>query len=374
MITPLSSEFEERHWPDMVRFYEEFYGPRYIFTRREFFDWNFYSPLRLDARCGQHLMLDGDKIIGIMGSLPWPLQVNGQQTLGQYNVNLYLDPAYRGHRIGQKLLESISSGYSYSLSNGYNERTLTMYQRLGRVFNWEMLRFIKCFDVGAVTKLLQEGPQFNEFPEASKQRAMMEINESARIQLTALSDVAVERVSRFDSEWDAAWDEIRKSYGFTTWRGAQFLNWRYIDYPFPLYNCFIARRGSQVVGLVVLRIESPPFGTVVRIVDLICLEDARRQMLAKAEAIARECGAVFMDFIFRGAMDFGLLEECGYRQIQERESGSQFLPLDLNPVRHRDEILMLVTLLETADPAASAELERGAFYVVKGDGDQDRAN
>lgn len=366
------SEFAEHHWPDMVRFYREFYGPGYIFTRREFFNWNFFSPLRPDGRCGQRLMLDGDKIIGIMGLLPWPLQANGRQDIGEYNINLYLDPAYRGHRMGQRLLESVAAGYSYSISNGFNERTLSMYKRLGKVYHWKMFRFIKCLDVERLEGLIREAPGFSELDDEIKRQAIDDIRESAAAS-TDIPSLTFERVERFGGEWDAAWDGIRKAYGFTTWRNARFLNWRYIDYPFPLYKCYLARRGTQIIGLVVLRVESPSFGAVLRIVDLVCAGEAQSEVLAFTERLAREHNAVFLDFIFQGAMSLRPLEENGYRELRDHASGAQLLPMDLNPVRYRDDIPILITFLNREDPAC-AEVERGSFYLVKGDGDQDRAN
>jgi GNAT superfamily N-acetyltransferase len=372
MAEILCREFAEPDWNDTVRFYKEFYGSEYIFTRREFFNWNFFSPLRPDARCGQRVAVDGDKVIGVMGVLAWPLQIQGRPNIGEYNINLYLDPTYRGHRLGQRLLENVCDGYAYSISSGYNERTFSMYERLGRVYHWEMLRLIKCFDAEACQKLMESATRFAELDAPAKRSASALIAESVATTLDA-PKLAFEKVKRFDAAWDVAWERIRRSYGFTTWRSAAFLNWRYIDYPYPLYTCHVARDREEIVGLIVLRVEAPQLGTIIRIVDLVCTDEARGEMLAFAERFAKERGAIFMDFIFQGAMDFPLLARSGYRELIERTSGAQLLPIDFNPLRHRDGIQILVTFLERED-AACAEVERGDFYLVKGDGDQDRAN
>lgn len=364
--------FEERDWPDMVRFYEEFYRPGYVFTRRDFFDWNFASPLRPHPCSGQRLALDGDRIIGIMGSLPWPLQVAGRQELGEYNINLFVDPAYRGARIGQQLLASVSSGYAYSLTNGYNARTLSTYERLGRVHHWAMRRFVKCLDAARTEKLLAESPRFSQLELEDRVASLERLRESAGGSLGA-PEPCVREERGFDASWDRAWDEIRGHYGFTTWRSSAFLNWRYVGYPSPLYECFSARAsGGPARGLCVLRVETSPCGAVVRIVDLVGGVASRRALLAHAQELAAARSAIFVDYVSAGETDDALLASAGYREFQAPD-GAMLLPMDFAPLRQRDRVLALATFLD-ADDAGNHEFECGRFYVVKGDGDLDRAN
>ena len=365
-------DFEEHDWSDLVRFYEEFYRPDYILTKRDFFNWNFFSPLRPDNRCGQRLIVADNRVVGIMGALSWPLQVNRKQEIGEYNINLYLDPAQRGQRMGQRLLESVCSGYRYSISSGYNERTLSMYERLGRVYHWPMRRFTRILDPVVSEKLMNETVRLAGASDETSKRAASQIRDSASVSLL-LPALTFKRIKRFGFEWDQAWEHIRQEYGFTTWRSAKFLNWRYADYPYPLYDCYLARNGERIAGLVVLRVECATFGSVLRIVDLICTDEGRREILAFCEDFARQRDVVFIDFIFRGQVDFSQLEGAGYVELKDELSGGTLMPMDFNPLRYRSMLPILVALTDLNDPAA-AEIERGAFYFVKGDGDQDRAN
>jgi len=365
-------EFEEPDWSDLVRFYEEFYRPGYVLTKRDFFDWNFFSPLRPDNRCGQRLIVADTSVVGVMGAVSWPLQVNQRREIGEYNINLYLDPAHRGQRMGQRLLESVCSGYRYSISSGYNERTLSMYERLGRVYHWNMQRFTRCIEPVVCEALLQDTSRHAGAGEEAGRLAESQISESASVALSQPT-FTFERVKRFEMEWDDAWEHLRQSYGFTSWRSAQFLNWRYVDYPYSLYECYIARKGERIAGLVVLRVESAQFGSVLRIVDLICTGEGCTEILAFCEQFAKQRSVVFIDFIFRGEMDFAQLRTAGYVELKDESSGATLLPMDFNPLRYRGTLPILVTLRDLQD-SASAEIERGAFYFVKGDGDQDRAN
>jgi GNAT superfamily N-acetyltransferase len=365
-------DFEEADWPDLVRFYEEFYRPDYILTKRHFFDWNFFSPLRPDHRCGQRLIVNDSRVVGVMGAVSWPLQVNQKQEIGEYNINLYLDPAHRGQQMGQRLLESVCSGYQYSISSGYNERTLSMYERLGRVYHWPMLRFTRFLDPVVAEELMKETSRITDAGEETSKRAASLIGESASVSLP-LPTLTFKRIERFDFEWDEAWQQIRAGYGFTTWRSARFLNWRYADYPYPLYDCYLARKSERITGLVVLRVECAPFGSVLRIVDLVSTLEDRLEIFAFVEDFARQRKVVFIDFIFRGQMELSQLDSAGYVELKDEVSGATLLPMDFNPLRYRSLLPILVTLTDRNHPAV-AEIERGDFYFVKGDGDQDRAN
>ncbi|MCX6995546.1 MAG: hypothetical protein NTV49_00305 [Kiritimatiellaeota bacterium] len=364
-------EFQERDWPDLVRFYEQFYRPGYIFTNRAFFDWNFMSPLRPDTRSGQRLILAGDKIICILGVFAgWPLQVGGKKVVAQSNNNLFLDPAYRGRRLGHALFASAVRETPYNLILGYDERTFSMYGRLGKIRHWRMQRFTRCLNPNAVGQLVRQSPRFEGLRRARQDEVFNLLG--AKLPARVATPEPLERISRFGEEWDAAWEDIRAEYGFTTWRSAQFLNWRYIDYPFPLYSCFVARSNGHISGLVVLRLETPSYGPVLRIVDMVALPGMRHNLFASVESLARERGAILIDFIFSGIMDFRFLQTAGYQEYMDA-TGAALLPMDLNPIRYREAITALVIFRDRNDPA-SLEIENNRYYVVKGDADQDRAN
>jgi hypothetical protein len=364
-------EFEERDWPELVRFYEKFYRPGYVLAQRKFFDWNFCSPLRQTEQSGQRILLDGSRVIGIMGSVAWPIQSHNRQVMGQCAINLFLDPSYRNRGLWRPLLNRVCLDSPYTVSSGYAEHTLPMYRGFGRVYHWQLRRVVKCLDAKGCEELMRETPSFSTLSDYKARQALEQLRSSAATSAGS-GQFVVKRVQRFGDEWDAGWCEMRSRYGFTTWRSADFLNWRYIDYPFPLYRCYVAYDGEQIAGLLVLRVESPAFGSVVRVIDLVCQRGAEPGMLAGAEELAKDLRATFVDFVFQGAANAAELGAAGYSELVD-DDGATLLPMDFNPVRHRERILTLILVRDPADLAA-AELERGAFYLVKGDSDQDRAN
>ena len=86
----------------------------------------------------------------------------------------------------------------------------------------------------------------------------------------------------------------------------------------------------------------------------------------------RERGAIFIDYIVAGALGEVLLTEARFQEFIDAD-GATLLPMDFAPIRHRDTIPALMTFLDRQDPGC-ADFDNGHYYLVKGDGDQDRAN
>src|SRR5581483_5186624 len=108
--------FGENDWPRVRRFYETVYGPTHVLTRRPFFDWCFFSPLRRGEGSTLTLALSGDDVVGACGFLPWLVEVGGKAEPAVYNVNLFLDPSLRGLGVCQELLASGSREVAYSIT------------------------------------------------------------------------------------------------------------------------------------------------------------------------------------------------------------------------------------------------------------------
>lgn len=363
--------FEERDWSELVRFYEEFYKPGYIFTKREFFDWNFAKPPKIVEGAGQSLVLEGNKVIGILGGLPWPLQVNGQFESVISVINLYLDPNYRGQRLGQRLVKNFITLKNQVMGIGVNPQTFSLYERLGKLVTCAVKRFTRPLNPTALSKLMSLNPRYRELTEEDKGYARLCLKEHWAIEIPS-TQLKFRRVERFDDEWNEAWDDIRQHYGYTTWRNSQHLNWRYIDYPYPLYECYFAYDNGQIVGLAVLRNETSEYGPLVRLIDYVALPEYHKDILSFTVEYSKRKGAILLDYFAGGQLNEEELEENGFYEPNDR-SGATLLPMDFNPIRNRDNMQMFAVFRDRNDPKQK-ELIEGNFYFVKGDSDQDRAN
>jgi len=363
--------FEEQDWGDLVRFYEEFYKPGYIFTKREFFDWNFAQPPKIVDGAGQHLILDGKKVIGILGGLPWPLQIKGRFESVISVINLYLDPNYRGRRLGQKLVKDFIVLKNKVMGIGVNPQTFSLYERLGKLVTYAIKRFTRPINPNALSMLMNFNPRYKELTEKHKKHAQLCLKEYGAIEVPS-PQLRFKKVERFDDDWDEAWNSIRPHYGYTTWRSAQHLNWRYINYPYPLYECYLAYSNGQIVGLAVLRNETSEYGPIIRLIDYVTLPQYHKEILSYTIEYSRNKGAILIDYFAGGLLNEEFLEQVGFYEPNNR-SEATLLPMDFNPIRNRDNMQMFAVFSDRNDPKMQ-ELIEGNYYFVKGDSDQDRAN
>jgi GNAT superfamily N-acetyltransferase len=360
--------FTSRDWPQIKRFYETAYGSGYVLSERKFFNWNFFSPLRQDSASTLMLAVSGGRIVGSCGALPWRVQIDGDAKWAVYNVNLFLAPAFRGHGIGQRLLASVSEGVAYSLSVGADEASVSMYYRIGATYKRDVDRYLRILNVDALAFLLEDrGTEVSEAIFDGWRKAAGVIRSRPGVRGRRIMPVA-----RFDPTWDEAWERIRVRYGLTTWRDCAFLNWRYVDYPFPLYRCFVSSQAGEATGLLVTRIEDPGVGRVLRVVDLVAeTNDDEVGLLAFAEQVARENDCFFLDLAAFGA-DASTFEDLGYLRLAGGRDSFEWIPFDLNPVRTRRSVIFLAS--HVASETLPDSVAAGQIYVVKGDGDFDRAN
>ncbi len=364
--------FREESWGEVAAYYERRYGAGYVLARRPFFDWCFASPFQPAGHHGQRLVVDaerlpGERIVGSCGVMVWPLQVGGARVLGQCPVNLFLDEEYRGSGIGQALLESTVVFPTMTYASGARPVTRVLLERFGAAHVTKMRRFVRVFDAETCSDLAASSPAAER---GDPGRAAVLADAGAPAAGGAPPSMHLERVQRFGPEWDTAWEAIRTGYGATAWRDAAFLNWRYADYPFDIYEAYLLRREGAVVGFAALRVEQPAFGPVARVVDAVAVPGALGPLLGLVGEVACQRGAVFVDYLVAGAVDEGAVRRAGYRELGGAEGGG-YLPLDLNPPRWRD---MNVVVHSPYQADLADEVARGDFYFVKGDSDQDRAS
>lgn len=72
-------------------------------------------------------------------------------------------------------------------------------------------------------------------------------------------------IRRFGPEFNAFFERIAPAFPGIFWRDAEYMNWRYIDFPYRRYACFARRIEERIVGVVVLSIDDVHS----RIVDLL---------------------------------------------------------------------------------------------------------
>ena len=86
--------------------------------------------------------------------------------------------------------------------------------------------------------------------------------------------VEISEITSFDARINDFWDNTSKSYSYSTERSLDFLNWRYCDPRSGGYKVNLAEEGGEILGYIVLRINTfNPDYQIGYVVDLLTLPD-----------------------------------------------------------------------------------------------------
>jgi Acetyltransferase (GNAT) domain len=107
----------------------------------------------------------------------------------------------------------------------------------------------------------------------------------------------LERVTVFDGDYDRFWVRVRSRHPVVAERDADFMNWRYVDWPSRRYDLAVLRRGDELAATIV----SYVIGDIVYIAELFALDrpalDATLVPFLRAQ---RRAGASAVSIILLG--------------------------------------------------------------------------
>lgn len=240
----------------------------------------------------RHIVLDGDRVAGMLGYMPADFLVKGEPMRVRFTHDLLVDPDYRGYGLAKQIVENA--------------------RKLGDFFPGGMWMTIPCYKIHLASGFDDMAPLTTYTsvldPDSfSARRGFSPLKRAAsRVGLGVARSFAlrkararVERdgaslkdVEGFDAALDPAWLTLAKSYALTRVRDAAYLNWKYMDHPTLDYRALTATRGDRVAGFVVWR--PAPAGAVETravIVDfLVEKEDATTLQLLVSRVLLDAAG------------------------------------------------------------------------------------
>ena len=87
-----------------------------------------------------------------------------------------------------------------------------------------------------------------------------------------INGLKISKITSFDDGIDDFWNTISNDYEIITVRNKEYLNWRYVDVPDVDYTIYLAEKGEEIYGYIVLRCVEQGETTFGYIFDLVaCL-------------------------------------------------------------------------------------------------------
>lgn len=227
------------------------------------------------------------------------------------------------HRIGgaavaiQRALVAASRGQAFLLAFP-NEKSLPIFKRIGYRVVTEAQGWVK--PLRSFAKL----ESYINNPVAARAASVLvdaglrtaDVVRSLRFRTRYRSEI----LDRADARFDALWERARGQHLISSDKTAEFLNWRYADFP-SIHHRFFAltdRRTEQLAGFVVFAVESDKvFIHNLLAVDLANLLDP---LLLAFSAAMRRAGHVSIFISFAGQPSFSQrLERLWFRRSAHRE-------------------------------------------------------
>jgi hypothetical protein len=365
-------------YPRISAFLDEHWAKDHIYVRsRALFDWTFTRTNHWnESGYSFALAEDGGEIVGILGGIPFDLNVFGKRSNGVWIVNYAVRP---DHRKGSTALQLLSmfrrDAFPVVIACGLNPATTVIYRVLRGLVLPEMPRHFVVLP-GAEERMVDL--LCITYPEWPRGRAL---SVAGAFRLDSAQEGGAEAGDGVPLRWDEIdWPQIATQTVGPV-RDADYLNWRYQKHPSFQYR-FLSVADASRTGLAVWRLETIVSTTergrdevdrIGRLVEFLPSSTANARHLLRAFfQQLRACGALGADFYGYNGAGRALLAENGFAAIEVHPDGgmipSRFQPLDGHGGAMLNAMFMR-ELLPTCSAAADCP-----WYWTKSDSDQDRPN
>lgn len=269
--------YERRHLEETLRLLRESDPDHPELGDQEFFEWQ---------KCERFVILLKDRVVGYMARIPQVFWYRGNSIEIGFGATLVLDMSnfavktFAGSALLDRLLNDSSMNYA---GVGIVPEIEQSYVRRGYTVDRDSLRmFARFFVPSKALKYMKKSP-YLAIP-VSILNLLMPIAKK-------VPSSRIEKIDRFDSEWDETWKRIlsgqHELYGD---RSASFLNYK-LSQPGKSYFSYVHRdKSGEIDGYIVYRksVHKVKDLKLVRICDLVGRESAKIDLLTQALRFARE--------------------------------------------------------------------------------------
>ncbi len=335
---------------DLCRFYGDNWKRRIALEIPSFYSWQF-----MEAPCnGGHdrccVVVDGGKILGVMGLNERPFLLDGVMREGAELTTWVVKKEAQGRGLGKRIIAYLQDRYEVLLGMGITSAALPLYRASGFSYMRQIPRFVRVFDAEAIAPYAQMDRLAKSLIRKYRDsgRAKCKVQAKPARDLAAIATAMESRFNHF-------------------LRDADYLRWRYEDHPVFSYQAYEVRGGGSGAG-VVFRSDEVEGMRIVHVMDCFGDDADMPAALTFIDDYCREADAHVVDFYCTSGHVNRHFRARGWFSIQDDEC-FRFIHL-FHPPELREP--PTTSLVYWARGDMSSLMDSSRLYVTKQDLDLDR--
>ena len=345
-------QFQISDWQQMDRFIAMTHGENHALRNRPLFDW-FFLRNKNKEMANLIVAYEGDKLISLLGYLPTQFLWGSEEISGVWMAHWMTMEGYR-FGIGALLMKKITEMFPVVAGQGASLMNQEIVTKMKFKFLEKIPKVVYVFNHDKVE-------QFFNYRIEKKDDILLERCAVAK-ETTAITR------ENFNPDWN-----LYPSLKYGTLRDSDYLNYRYIDYPFFKYNIFIEGEAVSPVLLVARIVETSKGIRVARILEFFFPEDESGKkrglsLVKKCLTFFKQHNCDYADFYCNSNTHLNLLLEANFTNENVGALPSLLDPIDMSR-RFQNLELFVSSELKAKYPNCENE-----FVVTRADGDQDRPN
>ncbi|MBT6228485.1 MAG: GNAT family N-acetyltransferase [Candidatus Scalindua sp.] len=369
---------ELNEYPAIASFIDRNWKKDHAYVRsKDLFNWTFRDNPAWNKEDGYSfsVAVDDGSIIGMLGAIPFKLNVLGKNVKACWLVNWIVMPEVKGGK-GLALLNFFSKEQGFNtISFGINDKVAGLYKAL----EWQEMPPIPRMEWVNPDKIKDTEDLLGMTnPEATAEQILKYISKVSGV--TFANDIPeAYTLNSIDADvWDRTGWSVWNNKSIGCAREYSYLNWRYLQHPIYKYETRVIAEGGKL-GLIIWRIEITrkmnSNGTLenylpfVRIAEFLPVSETNaRELISCCLVEASVQGVVAADFYCYNLELIEILQRIGFSI--SGDTSCICLPNHTQPIGRGSNIRSTIKTFSCDEISA----QDSKWYWTRSDSDQDRPN
>jgi GNAT superfamily N-acetyltransferase len=233
-----------------------------------------------------------DAIVGQQAGIPFDLLIDGRSIRGSWGIDLMVDQGWRLRGVGPALMQTHVDSNSLVAGVNMSDAAYWVYRRWGWIEVGVVPTYVRPIDT---RRSLRVSPREIRGKGAAGLFAAPTLRVASAVfgAAAATSGARLVPIGEFDERVDGVWHAVSGRYRVIARRDAELLRWWFDENPrAESFRRFYLMRRGEVLGYVVLRMDSWKDEPVMVVLDYLVPPRWAIPLFALAVARAREEGAI----------------------------------------------------------------------------------